>query len=179
MKGLLIDAMYYETSETNKLQRVSKNIQLYNVKSHQNNTKPLEILSPTGKLNVFLDTILKSINYRTSMNHERMIPHLPIQKVALRHPQNRITNNLPRNITRFSIEYEAEQIISQNWSINKSTMPSIAWNLFSKTMSSYPRFRKLAVSKFAHYQWPILEREHAWNRATTPNCPLCTKHIYN
>ena len=157
--------------------RVSNNIHLYHVKSHQNNTKPLETLSPAGKLNVFLDKILKAVNYPTSMNHERMIPHLPIQKVSLRHPEDRITNNLPRNITRFSIEYEAEQIISRNWSIDQGTMSSIAWNLFSKTMSSYPRFRKFAVSKFAHNQWPILEREHAWNRATTPNCPLCTKCI--
>ena len=35
-----------------------------------------------------------------------------------------------------------------------------------------------------HSQWPILEREHKWNRATTSMCPLCQEcvetkeHVY-
>ena len=72
-----------------------------------------------------------------------MIPHLPVQKVSLRHPQDRITNNMPRNTTRYTIGYNVEQIISKNWNISSESIPQIDWNIFSRTMRSYPRFKKI------------------------------------
>ena len=136
--------------------KLQNSVNLLHVKSHQNDTRPIKLLSPAGILNVSLDRYLKNNSSPLNTNHSRMIPHLPVQKVSLRHPQDRITNNFSRNINRYSIEFDAEQIISTQWKTEPSTMQQIHRYLFQKTMSSYPRFRQFIISKFVHVQYPNL-----------------------
>lgn len=97
--------------------RLQPSITILHVKSHQNNTRPIAKLSPAGVLNVGLHNHLQSTIAPLNTIHKRLIPHLPVQKVSLKHPRDRITNNVLRNITRYSIEFEAEQIISTQWKI--------------------------------------------------------------
>lgn len=87
-----------------------------------------------------------------NLPQQRMIPHLPVQKVSLRHPHDRITNNTNRNIKRYSIEFEAERLISKNWNIPADVMPFIHWLAFHNTMNSYSRFHQFSISKFVHNQ---------------------------
>lgn len=96
-----------------------------------------------------------------------------VQKISLHNNYERITNIYPTSLTRFSVEYEAERIVSRKWKLDHERMSSVNWRIYARAIKSYSQFRKFAIAKFVHGQWPVLSREHEWNRSTTPVCPLC------
>ena len=156
--------------------KVQHYVKISHVKSHQNDTTPLSKLSPAARLNVSLDSYMKKQHAIPTVTHNELIPHLPCQKVSIRNNYDRLTNNFPTSLTRFSIEYEAELLVAKNWKLSQDDMKNVHWPIFARANRTYPRLRQFAVSKFIHNQWPILSREHRWNRSTTPLCPLCSKN---
>ena len=119
-----------------ELRHIYKKVQHYvtisHVKSHRNDTTPIPKLSPAAILNVSLDNYMKKQHAIPTVTHTELIPHLPCQKVTLRNNYDRLTNNFPTSLTRFSIEYEAELLVAKNWKLSKDDMMSIHWPIFAR-----------------------------------------------
>ena len=70
------------------------------------------------------------------------VPHLPRQKILIRHAEDRATCNLPQAIFRYSINYEAECILQQNWKLSQDQMQNIEWTVFKKPLRQRPDLKR-------------------------------------
>ena len=144
----------------------------HHIKSHQDDTLPLDSLSLHARINVEADRIADLQYLQPISQHHQKMPHLPAQIISFSSIQHRLTNNTLEELIRLHRDSATETTLMDQWKLSPQLLQTIDWYGLKKTFLSQPPFSS-SLSKTLHTQWDTQSRKKRWKQSPTALCPLC------